>query len=212
MLKRLTNFSLKLFTVLFPSQKPLLFTGRDSTIELASLAQASGSTRPLLVTEKFLLKLGLLDEVLEHFKNQGCEVTVFDGIIPNPTYEVIEAGIGACKENDCDSVFAVGGGSAIDAAKAIAACYSNEVSVEQVVGLLKVKQPTLPFYVVPTTSGTGSEVTNSAVISRDPNPSEEVCCRSKADSVCGGTRPKHAEVTATAYYGSNRDGCLDPCD
>ncbi len=165
MLKRLTNFSLKMFTVLFPSQKPLLFAGPDSTIELASLAQASGSKRPLLVTEKFLLKLGLLDEVLEHFKNQGCEVTVFDGIIPNPTYEVIEAGIRACKENDCDSVFAVGGGSAIDAAKTIAACYSNEISVEQVVGLLKVKHPTLPFYVVPTTSGTGSEVTNSAVIS-----------------------------------------------
>lgn len=165
MLKRLTNLSLKMFTVLFPSEKPLLFTGVNSTIQLASLAQASGSKRPLLVTEKFLLKLGLLDEVLEHFKNEGCEVTVFDGIIPNPTYEVIEEGIRACKENDCDSIFAVGGGSTIDAAKVIAACYSNEVGVEQVVGLLKVKKPTLPFYTVPTTSGTGSEVTNSAVIS-----------------------------------------------
>ena len=165
MLKQLTNFSLKMFTVLFPSEKPLLFTGRDSTIQLASLAQASGSKRPLLVTEKFLLKLGLLDEVLEHFKNEGCDVTIFDGVIPNPTYDVIEDGIGACQENHCDSIFAVGGGSTIDAAKVIAACYSNNVGVEQVVGLLKVKQPTLPFYVVPTTSGTGSEVTNSAVIS-----------------------------------------------
>lgn len=164
MLKRLTNLSLKIFTVLFPSEKPLLFTGANSTIQLASLAQASGSKRPLLVTEKFLLQLGLLDEVLEYFKNEGCEVTIFDGIIPNPTYEVIEEGIRACKENDCDSVFAVGGGSTIDAAKVIAACYSNEVGVEQVVGLLKVKKPTLPFYTVPTTSGTGSEVTNSAVI------------------------------------------------
>ncbi|ABW26369.1 alcohol dehydrogenase [Acaryochloris marina MBIC11017] len=165
MLKRLTNLSLKMFTVLFPSEKPLLFTGANSTIQLASLAQASGSKRPLLVTEKFLLQLGLLDEVLEYFKNEGCEVTIFDGIIPNPTYEVIEEGIRACQKNDCDSVFAVGGGSTIDAAKVIAACYSNEVGVEQVVGLLKVKKPTLPFYTVPTTSGTGSEVTNSAVIS-----------------------------------------------
>ncbi|WP_187152923.1 iron-containing alcohol dehydrogenase [Acaryochloris marina] len=151
--------------MLFPSEKPLLFTGANSTIQLASLAQASGSKRPLLVTEKFLLQLGLLDEVLEYFKNEGCEVTIFDGIIPNPTYEVIEEGIRACQKNDCDSVFAVGGGSTIDAAKVIAACYSNEVGVEQVVGLLKVKKPTLPFYTVPTTSGTGSEVTNSAVIS-----------------------------------------------
>ena len=165
MLKQLTNFSLKMFTVLFPSEKPLLLTGVDSTIQLASLASASGSKRPLLVTEKFLLKLGLLDGVLEHFKNEGCEVTVFDGVIPNPTYEVIEDGIQACKKNNCDSIFAVGGGSTIDAAKVIAACYSNDVGVEQVVGLLKVKQPALPFYAVPTTSGTGSEVTNAAVIS-----------------------------------------------
>ncbi|MEM7064641.1 MAG: iron-containing alcohol dehydrogenase [Cyanobacteria bacterium P01_B01_bin.77] len=165
MLKRLTNFSLKMFTVLFPSEKPLLFTGVDSTIQLVSLAQASGSKRPLLVTEKFLIKLGLIDGVLEHFKNKGCDVSVFDGVIPNPTYEVIEDGLRVCKENNCDSVFAIGGGSTIDAAKVIAACYTNEVDVAQVVGLLKVKQPTLPFYAVPTTSGTGSEVTNSSVIS-----------------------------------------------
>ncbi|MEM6446621.1 MAG: iron-containing alcohol dehydrogenase [Cyanobacteria bacterium P01_D01_bin.123] len=168
MLKRFTNFSLKMLTVLFPSEKPLLFTGVNSTIQLASLAKASGSKRPLLVTEKFLLKLGLLDAVLEYFRNEGCEVTIFDGVIPNPTYEVIEDGIQACKEHGCDSVFAIGGGSTIDAAKAIAACYSNEVGVDRVVGLLKVKQPTLPFYTVPTTSGTGSEVTNSAVISETP--------------------------------------------
>ncbi|NEQ65837.1 MAG: iron-containing alcohol dehydrogenase [Symploca sp. SIO2D2] len=165
MLKGLSNFSLKMFTVLFPSEKPLLFTGVNSTIQLASLARASGSKRPLLVTGKFLLKLELLDGVLEHFKNEGCEVTVFDGVIPNPTYDVIEDGIRVCKENNCNSVFAVGGGSTIDAAKVIAACCSNNVGVEQVIGLLKVKQPTLPFYVVPTTSGTGSETTNSAVIS-----------------------------------------------
>ncbi|NEP14860.1 MAG: iron-containing alcohol dehydrogenase [Symploca sp. SIO2C1] len=131
MLKRLTNFSLKMFIVLFPSEKPLLFTGVNSTIQLASLASASGSKRPLLVTEKFLLKLGLLDGVLERFKNEGCEVTVFDGVIPNPSYKVIEDGIRACKENDCDSIFAVGGGSTIDAAKVIAACCSNDVGVEQ---------------------------------------------------------------------------------
>ena len=165
MLKRLTNLSLKLFTKLFPSEKPLLFTGVDSAHQLASLARASGHTNPLLVTEKTLLELGLLDGLIERFEAEGSEVTVFDGIIPNPTFEVIEAGIRLGEQNGCDSVFVVGGGSAIDAAKVIAACYSNDASVEQVVGLLKVEKPTLPFYVVPTTSGTGSEVTNAAVIS-----------------------------------------------
>ncbi|MEM9292415.1 MAG: iron-containing alcohol dehydrogenase [Acidobacteriota bacterium] len=165
MMKRLTNLSLKLFTKLFPSEKPLLFTGTGSANQLASFVKASGHRRPLLVTEKNLLELGLLDDLLSRFRQEGSEVTVFDGIIPNPTFEVIEAGIRQCEENACDSVFAVGGGSAIDAAKVIAACSANGATVGQVVGLLKVKRPTLPFYVVPTTSGTGSEVTNAAVIS-----------------------------------------------
>ncbi|MEM9552819.1 MAG: iron-containing alcohol dehydrogenase [Acidobacteriota bacterium] len=165
MLKRLTNWSLRLFTKLFPSEKPLLFTGAGSTLKLASLVRESGRVRPLLVTEKTLLDLGLLDEMLEHFENGGCEVTIFDGIIPNPTFAVIEEGTRIGRSADCDSVVVVGGGSAIDAAKVIAACCANGVGVEQVVGLLKVKKATLPFYVVPTTSGTGSEVTNAAVIS-----------------------------------------------
>ena len=165
MLKPLTNFALKMFTRLFPSEKPLLFTGVDSTKQLATFVKASGYSRPLLVTENVLVELGLLDGLLEHFEKEGCKVTVFDGVIPNPTYSVIEDGIRTCNKNECDSVFVVGGGSAIDAAKVIAACCSNDASVEQVVGLLKIKKPTLPFYVVPTTSGTGSEVTNAAVIS-----------------------------------------------
>ena len=165
MLKRMTNFALKTFTRLNPSEKPLLFTGPNSAIQLASLLRASGRKRPLLVTEKILIELGVLDDLLAHFKAEGCEITLFDGIIPNPTFEVIENGIGACNQHNCDSVFAVGGGSTIDAAKVIAACSSNQASVEQVVGLLKVSKPTLPFYAIPTTSGTGSEVTNAAVVS-----------------------------------------------
>ena len=100
MLKPLTNLSLKLFTTLFPSEKPLLFTGPGSTHRLARFVRASGSARPLLVTEKALLELGLLDDLLGCFEEEGAEVTVFDGIIPNPTFEVIEAGLRRCKKND----------------------------------------------------------------------------------------------------------------
>ena len=167
MLKKLINFSFKMFIRFFPSEKPLLFTGANSTIKLASLVQESGYKRPLFVTGKTLLERGHLNEVFAHFEDIDCKVTVFPGIPPNPTYEVIKDGIIACTENDCDCLFVVGGGSAIDAAKVIAACYANDLKVEQVVGLLKVKKPTLPCYVVPTTSGTGSEATNAAVIS-DP--------------------------------------------
>lgn len=165
MLKRFINFAIKIFASLFPSEKPLLLTGKDSALKLASLLRLSGYRRPLLVTEKSLLELGLLDGVLGQLKNEGCDVSLFDGVVPNPTCDVVEVGISACKANDCDSVFVVGGGSAIDVAKVIAACRAMNVGVHAVVGLLKVKQPTLPLYVVPTTSGTGSEVTSTAVIS-----------------------------------------------
>lgn len=164
MRKRLINLTLRMFARLFPSERPLLLTGTDSSKQLVSLARAAGAKRTLLVTEKALVDLGLLDGLLAQFENEGIVVTIFDGIIPNPTYKVIKDGIDVCNASDSDSVFVVGGGSAIDAAKVIAACSSARTTVEEVVGLLKVKS-VLPFYVVPTTSGTGSEVTNAAVIS-----------------------------------------------
>lgn len=165
MIKRLINAVLKLFTLLFPSGKPLLLTGENASVKLVSLLRQSGQRRPLLVTEKNLLELGLLDTMLEQFQQAACDVHIFDGIIPNPTYEVIEAGLKACLEHHSDSVVVVGGGSAIDAAKTIAACYANNCAVERVVGIMRLRKPLVPFYVVPTTAGTGSEVTSVAVIS-----------------------------------------------
>lgn len=165
MIKKTINLSLKLFTLLSPSEKPLLFTGPNSTAKLVKLWEESGYTKPLIVTEKHLVQLGLIDDTIAQFRKGGHDPVIYDGIEPNPTFAVVEAGIKTCKENQCDSIFVIGGGSAIDAAKVIAACVSNQKSVEQVVGLLKIKKPTLPFFAVPTTSGTGSEMTNAAVIS-----------------------------------------------
>jgi alcohol dehydrogenase len=107
----------------------------------------------------------MLDGILNYLQKQGCEVTVFDGIIPNPTFAVVEAGLKASLDNECDAVFAVGGGSAIDTAKVIAAASTDDRDLEQLAGIMKIKNPLLPFFVVPTTSGTGSEVTTAAVIS-----------------------------------------------
>jgi alcohol dehydrogenase len=124
-----------------------------------------GQRKPLLVTDSFLLENGMLDDLLAYLESEGCTVTIFDGIVPNPTFAVVEAGLKASLENNCDAVFAVGGGSAIDAAKVIASASTSKRSLNKLTGILKVDQPLLPFFVVPTTSGTGSEVTNAAVIS-----------------------------------------------
>lgn len=158
------TYVLRFISTFYPPQKPFTFSGSGSTQKLADLMIAGGQKKPLLVTDRFLVENGKLDVLLDHFKANDCQVTIFDGIIPNPTFAEVEAGLKACTENNCDSIFAVGGGSVIDVAKVISAASTNKVELNKMAGILKVKKAPLPFYAVPTTSGTGSEVTNGAVI------------------------------------------------
>lgn len=159
------TYALRALSTFFPPQKPLTFSGAGAALKLADLMVRSDTKRPLLVTDSFLLQNGMLDDLIAFLEQEGCTVTTFDGIIPNPTFAVVEAGLKASKAGHCDAVFAVGGGSAIDAAKVIAAASTSRRSLKKLTGILRVDQPLLPFYVVPTTSGTGSEVTTAAVIS-----------------------------------------------
>jgi alcohol dehydrogenase len=159
------SYVLRAAATFFPSQKPLVFSGLGATQKLTEFMVDGGYKRPLLVTDSFLLQHGMLDEVLAFLREQGCEVTIFDGIIPNPTFAVVEAGLQAGREGNCDSVLAIGGGSAIDAAKVMAAALADTRPLSKLVGNLKIRKSPLPFFVVPTTSGTGSETTMAAVIS-----------------------------------------------
>ncbi len=165
--KPLISYALRALSIFYPPQKPLLFSGPGSTGKLADFILASGQTRPLLVTDSFLIKQGMLADVLGHLKQNGCTVTIFDTVTPNPTFSVVEAGLKQSLDHHCDSVLAIGGGSVIDAAKVIAGASTNRRRLRRLVGILKLKKAPLPFYVVPTTSGSGSEVTTTAVISDD---------------------------------------------
>ncbi|UTW56500.1 iron-containing alcohol dehydrogenase [Kordiimonas sp. SCSIO 12610] len=173
MFKSPITYALRFMSTFFPPQKPLVLTGAGTTKKLAELMIKNGSKRPLIVTDSFLLQNGMLDDLLQFLRNEGSEVTIFDGIIPNPTFAVVEAGIDLAQANNCDSVFTVGGGSAIDTAKVIAAAMTNGNRTDKLVGILKVKKAPLPFYVAPTTSGTGSEVTTAAVISNTETHAKE---------------------------------------
>jgi alcohol dehydrogenase len=93
---------------------------------------------------------------------------VYDGVMPNPTIEQIEKGLAILKANRCTSILAIGGGSSIDAAKVIAARATNPYKIVHMSGLMRVAFKLLPMYAVPTTAGTGSEVTIAAVVS-DPS-------------------------------------------
>jgi alcohol dehydrogenase len=115
---------------------------------------------------------GYLDRVEEELRAAGVESAVFDGILANPTMANVMAGAAAAREHDCDFIVGLGGGSSIDAAKAIAAMATNEGHYWDYVyggtgGAQRLKQSPLPLVAIPTTAGTGTEADNWAVISNE---------------------------------------------
>jgi alcohol dehydrogenase class IV len=165
-------FLLRGVSFLMPQGKPLILTGAGSSIELCDTMARFGHQRVLLVTDKILHELGVLQPMLDAMDRHGMQVAVYDGVLPDPTYTQVEEGVALGRSIGADAVLAVGGGSPIDAAKVIAAGLTNPVPVTKLTGIKKVKKPSLPLYAVPSTAGTGSEVTMAAVIS-DPDSHEK---------------------------------------
>jgi alcohol dehydrogenase len=146
----------------------LLFAGAGSASQLCQHIVASGHRRLLVVTDKQLRDLGLVDRAVSGLKGRDIEIEIFDDIVPDPTFSLVDAGIERLRAHRADAVLAVGGGSSIDAAKVIAAAADPATGdPRDWIGLGKVKHEVLPIYVMPTTSGTGSEATMGAVITED---------------------------------------------
>jgi alcohol dehydrogenase class IV len=147
--------------------RPTLFVGPGAAQRLCASLGQFGFRRVMIVTDAVLVKLGLVGPLRRALEAHGIDVAVHDGITPDPTYPVLEAGHEAVKRHRSDAILAVGGGSAIDAAKVIAAMAVTGKSPAQLIGMLKVSKPMLPLFAIPTTAGTGSEVTVAAVVT-DP--------------------------------------------
>jgi alcohol dehydrogenase len=150
-----------------PQPKPLVFVGPGSVVQLSKAISQFGLRRILVVTDKPLRELGVLDNMLAALQNAGVETAVFDGVLPDPTEQVVDNGIDCYHRERCDSVLAFGGGSSIDAAKVIALGAANNCKTAACIGAKKCKLPAVPFFAVPTTAGTGSEATFIAVISNN---------------------------------------------
>ncbi len=152
---------------ILPFPKPTLFSGPGSSLELCEAICQMGHRRVLIVTDAMLVKIGLIDDIQAKLTELGIEFFIYEGIKPDPTIDQIEAGFEMLKKHECKAILAVGGGSPIDAAKVIAARATNNKPIRRMEGLFRVFRATLPLYAVPTTAGTGSEVTIAAVVS-DP--------------------------------------------
>jgi alcohol dehydrogenase len=156
-----------LVTRLIPFPQPTLLVGPGSSGRLGQAVAGFGHHKILIVTDSIISKLGLLKPLTDALTVGGADFVVFDEITPDAPIPLIEKGIAFYKKHGCDAIVAFGGGSSMDASKAIAVAISNPKPLRKLAGYLKGLRTPVRIYAVPTTAGTGSEVTVAAVIS-DP--------------------------------------------
>lgn len=131
----------------------------------------------VVVTDKTLIDHGVATKVMNLLDEAGVHYDTYDGIVPNPTIENVKDGVDFVKKSNAECMIAIGGGSPIDTAKAIGIImtnpeFSDVVSLE---GVADTKNPSLPIFAVPTTSGTAAEVTINYVITDKENQRKFVC-------------------------------------
>ena len=156
-------------TRLLPIPQPTLLVGPGSSERLAQAVSGFGHRHVLIVTDQIISKLGLLKPLADALAAGGTPFTVFDAVTPDAPIPVLEQGIAVFRRDGCDAIVAFGGGSVIDAAKVIGLAAANNRHPRSLVGYFRGLHGPVPLYAVPTTAGTGSEVTVAAVISDPEN-------------------------------------------
>ena len=139
--------------------------GAGCSGQAARILKEHGAGRVFLVTDANIVKLGLLSELLKNLEGEGIQYEIFSDVAANPTSDNVEAGFAQYRAHPGQPLLAVGGGSPMDCAKAIAAkSVHPDKTVAQLQGVLKVHAKIPLFIAIPTTAGTGSETTVAAVI------------------------------------------------
>jgi alcohol dehydrogenase len=143
---------------------PTIQFGDGAAQTVGTEAKRLGRQKALVVTDSVLKETGVVDPVVDALHKAGLDPVVYDGVNAEPTLEHVEEGLTILTSSGCDLLVACGGGSPIDAAKAIAIKAVNEGSVSDFMGIDKIPSPGLPVIAVPTTAGTGSEATLVTII------------------------------------------------
>lgn len=165
--------SLKIISPILPWRKPALIEGANSVEQIPSLIKDLHIKHVLIVTDRGILSLGLMENMVHQLTNIGVAYTIYDQTIPNPTIKNIEDAVKLYYRNNCEAIIAFGGGSSIDCAKGVGARIARpNKSIQEMKGLLKVRKSIPTLFAIPTTAGTGSEATVAAVIS-NPQTNEK---------------------------------------
>ena len=192
---RINQKVLKFFMRFMDWSEPELLIGEGAVLKLPELVKSKGVDKVLIVTDKGLMNLHLLDSLFDALNKFDIAYIIFDDVQPNPTIPNIENCKDAYINNKCNGIIAFGGGSPMDCAKAAAArVVKPKQSVRKMRGYLKVHKKLPPFFAVPTTAGTGSETTLAAVVT-DPTTHEK---NAIADTCL---RPKYAVLDPSLTVG-----------
>ena len=138
--------------------------GKGSLAKLPEVAKKSGGSHAFLMSGPHLAKMGLVEKAAESLKVAGIAVDTFTEIEGNPSVETVDKATAAFKESGADFIVAFGGGSPMDVAKAVGVTAKYGGSITEYEGAHKVPGPIIPLIAIPTTAGTGSEVTAFSVI------------------------------------------------
>ncbi|MBC8230589.1 iron-containing alcohol dehydrogenase [bacterium] len=154
-----------LSTFSFPNK---IIFGCGAVNSIPEIVSGFSINRVLIVTDKGIVKAGLVEKVTDNLQKSGLEHALFDGVSPNPTEDDVYAGVERYRSERCDFVIGIGGGSSLDAAKAIRLKATHDLPLaeyEAQLGGAEKMSPDMPGMIaVPTTAGTGSEVGRGAVI------------------------------------------------
>ncbi|MDL4616377.1 L-threonine dehydrogenase [Citrobacter amalonaticus] len=138
--------------------------GTDSLKDAMNAMAEYGFRRTLIVTDSVLTKLGMAGDIQKALQEQDIFSVIFDGTHPNPTTINVADGLKILKDNDCDSVISLGGGSPHDCAKGIALVAANGGDIRDYEGVDRSAKPQLPMIAINTTAGTASEMTRFCII------------------------------------------------
>jgi alcohol dehydrogenase class IV len=141
----------------------VIVNGPGAAREVGSFAKGLGK-KALIVTDSNLEKFGLLKEVRNSLETAGVPFAVYDKVVSEPTMDYTEEGLKVYKGAQADFLIAVGGGSPMDTAKSIAVLSTNAGKITDFMGANKIPKPGAPLMAIPTTAGTGSEVTPFTII------------------------------------------------
>jgi alcohol dehydrogenase class IV len=146
------------------SVPPVLVFGSGASARVGEECRKLGVRKGLIVTDEVLLKLGTLDDIKQALSQAKIQFAIYAGVFTEPTVEFVQEGVKSYRESGGDFLLAVGGGSAIDTAKAISVMATNGGAIEDYQGANKIKEKGAHLIAIPTTAGTGSEVTQFTII------------------------------------------------